>query len=91
MKKLTQETGGRVIEVGNKMDKLRDAFDQIAHELRSQYNIGYVPTNSQKTEPTAKWKSAPKTAITRCRPVAGITPWNISSKMRHGFTQISHR
>src|ERR1700747_2540091 len=27
MKKLTQETGGRVIEVGNKMDKLKQAFD----------------------------------------------------------------
>jgi len=48
MKKLTQNTGGRVIDVGNKMDKLRDAFDQIARELRSQYNIGYVPTNRVK-------------------------------------------
>ncbi len=47
MKKLSAETGGRVIEVGNKMDKLRDAFDQIAKELRSQYNIGYTPTNNQ--------------------------------------------
>jgi VWFA-related protein len=47
MKKLAGETGGRVIEVGNKMDKLRDAFDQIAKELRSQYNIGYTPTNNQ--------------------------------------------
>jgi len=46
MKKLTQETGGRVIEVGNKIDKLRQAFDQISAELRSQYNIGYTPTNS---------------------------------------------
>ena len=46
MKKLAGETGGRVIEVGNKMDKLKDAFEQIAHELRSQYNIGYTPTNS---------------------------------------------
>jgi VWFA-related protein len=45
MKKLATETGGRVIEVGNKMDKLKDAFDQIAKELRSQYNIGYSPTN----------------------------------------------
>jgi len=27
------------------MDKLKDAFDQIAKELRSQYNIGYTPTN----------------------------------------------
>jgi VWFA-related protein len=48
MKKLTQETGGRVIEVGNKTDKLRDAFDQIANELRSQYNIGYVSTNTAR-------------------------------------------
>jgi len=46
MKKLTQETGGRLIEVGNKIDKLRQAFDQIAQELRSQYNIGYTPTNT---------------------------------------------
>ncbi|MGA9504005.1 MAG: VWA domain-containing protein [Terriglobales bacterium] len=46
MKKLTQETGGRVIEVGNKIEKLRQAFDQISQELRSQYNIGYVPTNT---------------------------------------------
>jgi len=46
MKKLANETGGRVIEVGNKMDKLKDAFDQIARELRSQYNIGYTPTNA---------------------------------------------
>jgi VWFA-related protein len=47
MKKLTEETGGRVIEVGNKFEKLRQGFDQIANELRSQYNIGYTPTNSK--------------------------------------------
>ncbi|HWY56648.1 MAG TPA: VWA domain-containing protein [Terriglobales bacterium] len=46
MKKLTQETGGRVIEVGNKYEKLKEGFDQIANELRSQYNIGYNPTNA---------------------------------------------
>jgi VWFA-related protein len=45
MRKLTEQTGGRVINVGNKFDKLKEAFDQIAKELRSQYNIGYVPTN----------------------------------------------
>jgi VWFA-related protein len=48
MKKLSEETGGRVIEVGNKYDKLKDAFDQIAKELRSQYNVGYTPTNRAK-------------------------------------------
>jgi VWFA-related protein len=47
MKKLAEETGGRVIEVGNNQQRLRQAFDQIQHELRSQYNIGYTPTNSK--------------------------------------------
>jgi VWFA-related protein len=47
MKKLTEQTGGRVINVGNKFDKLREAFDQVAAELRSQYNIGYTPTNTK--------------------------------------------
>jgi VWFA-related protein len=48
MKKLTEQTGGRVINVGNNFDKLRDAFDQIAAELRSQYNIGFTPTNIKR-------------------------------------------
>ncbi len=47
MRKLAEQTGGRVIEVGNKQDKLKQAFDQIQNELRSQYNIGYTPTNSK--------------------------------------------
>jgi VWFA-related protein len=48
MKKMTSETGGRVIEVGNNLDKLKDAFAQIQHELRTQYNIGYSPTNAAR-------------------------------------------
>ena len=47
MQKLAQATGGRVIEVGNKQEKLKQAFEQIQNELRSQYNIGYTPTNSK--------------------------------------------
>jgi len=47
MEKLAQATGGRVIEVGNKQDRLKQAFDQIQNELRSQYNIGYTPTNNK--------------------------------------------
>ncbi len=46
MQKMTSETGGRMIDVGNKPEKLRDAFDQIAQELRSQYSLGYTPTNT---------------------------------------------
>ncbi len=45
MRKLAEATGGRVIEVGNKQEKLKQAFDQIQSELRSQYNIGYSPSN----------------------------------------------
>ena len=48
MKKMCQETGGRMIEVGDKMEKLKAAFDQIANELRSQYSIGYTPTNTNQ-------------------------------------------
>lgn len=48
MNKLTAETGGRVIVVGNKSDKLKNAFHQIANELRNQYNIGYTPTNTAR-------------------------------------------
>jgi VWFA-related protein len=47
MRKLAEQTGGRVIDVGNKPEKLRQAFEQIANELRSQYNIGYTPTNTK--------------------------------------------
>jgi VWFA-related protein len=60
MKKLTQETGGRVIQVGNKIEKLRQAFDQISQELRSQYNAGYVPTNATRDGSFRKVEIKPK-------------------------------
>ena len=47
MRKLSEETGGRVIHVGNNQDKLQKAFDQVSEELRSQYSIGYTPTNDK--------------------------------------------
>ncbi len=60
MRKLSQETGGRVIDVGNKQDKLKAAFDQIASELRSQYSVGYTPTNSVKDGTFRKVEIRPK-------------------------------
>jgi len=48
VKKLTAETGGRVIDVGNNPQKLKEAFDQISNELRSQYNLGYTPSNNKR-------------------------------------------
>jgi VWFA-related protein len=43
--KLTEETGGRMI-VANSEKHLAEAFDQISEELRSQYTLGYYPTNT---------------------------------------------
>ena len=45
MKKLTDETGGRLIDVGNNGKKLEDAFQQIEDELRTQYVATYTPSN----------------------------------------------
>jgi len=43
-KKMAEETGGRVINA-NSPKKLMQAFDEISEELRSQYTLGYYPTN----------------------------------------------
>jgi VWFA-related protein len=45
--KLTEDTGGRLIIV-NSEKKMEEAFDQISDELRSQYMLGYYPTNNTK-------------------------------------------
>jgi VWFA-related protein len=46
-KKLAEQTGGRLIRVtnGKELDK---AFKELAQELRSQYVIGYYPTNAAR-------------------------------------------
>ncbi len=46
-KKISDETGGRVIDVGNNGAKLEAAFDQIEDELRTQYVASYTPTNTR--------------------------------------------
>lgn len=45
--KIADATGGRVIEVSSEKH-LKEAFDQISDELRSEYTIGYYPTNSAR-------------------------------------------
>ncbi len=46
-RKLTDDTGGRTIVVRGEK-KLEEAFDQISEELRSQYTLGYYPTNTSR-------------------------------------------
>jgi VWFA-related protein len=45
--KLAEETGGRMIAVRSEK-KLMEAFDEISEELRSQYTLGYYPTNTAR-------------------------------------------
>jgi VWFA-related protein len=47
MKRMTEETGGRLINVGNNGKKLEAAFQQIEDELRTEYIASYIPTNTK--------------------------------------------
>ncbi len=47
LKRMAEETGGRDFHVDRKIS-LQDAFDELQDEMRSQYAIGYEPTNAAK-------------------------------------------
>jgi Ca-activated chloride channel family protein len=53
LKKMAEKTGGRYVATpGGK--ELREAFTQIAEELRSQYTIGYRPTDPTRD---GRWRN----------------------------------
>ncbi|MGA2433722.1 MAG: VWA domain-containing protein, partial [Bryobacteraceae bacterium] len=47
LKKLSEDTGGRVYKVDRK-HPLSAVFKELQEELRTQYTIGYIPTNPVK-------------------------------------------
>ncbi|HTA43489.1 MAG TPA: VWA domain-containing protein [Bryobacteraceae bacterium] len=47
LKQMAEETGGRMFPVDRK-NTLDSIFTQIQQEMRTQYAIGYTPTNSKK-------------------------------------------
>ncbi len=47
LKRMAEQTGGRVYRVGRKQS-LADIFGELQEEMRSQYAIGYTPTNSAR-------------------------------------------
>jgi VWFA-related protein len=47
LKQMSEETGGRLFRVDRK-ETLESIFDQIQQEMRTQYAIGYTPTNGKK-------------------------------------------
>jgi len=44
---LAEPTGGRMFDAGKKRKSLGEIYQTIEDELRSQYAIGYVPTNQE--------------------------------------------
>lgn len=46
-RRMTEDTGGRMIVVSSEK-RLEESFDQISEELRSQYTLGYYPSNTSK-------------------------------------------
>ena len=46
-KRISDETGGRLIDVGNNGNKLEAAFQQIQDELRTQYVASYTSANTK--------------------------------------------
>jgi VWFA-related protein len=46
LRRLSDDTGGRVIQANSSKDTSA-AFQQIARELRTQYQLGYTPTNTK--------------------------------------------
>jgi len=47
LRRMSNETGGRVFKV-DRRNSLDDIFRDLQEEMRSQYSIGYIPTNPAK-------------------------------------------
>jgi len=59
LKKMSEETGGRLFRVSKK-NTLDEIFREIQEEMRSQYSIGYTPTNSEKDGGYRRVEISPK-------------------------------
>jgi VWFA-related protein len=53
LRELAEKTGGRVYPV-RQLQQLEPAYAQIAAELRTQYSLGYYPTNEKRD---GKWRA----------------------------------
>lgn len=69
LKALADKSGGRLLRADT-INSLPDAFAQIAAELRTQYLIGYYPTNKDRDERYRKIKvtTVRKNVVIRARP-----------------------
>jgi VWFA-related protein len=59
LRKFSEETGGTTFVVNNE-NSFQKIFDQISQELRSQYSLGYVSTNTAKDGKYRQIKIVPR-------------------------------
>lgn len=66
---LAEKSGGRMLRADT-LESLPDAFAKIAAELRTQYSVGYYPTNKARNGEyrKIKVKSTRKNVVLRARP-----------------------
>jgi Ca-activated chloride channel homolog len=60
LKQFSEETGGAVFFLEGERDGFRKIFDQIAKELRAQYSLGYISTNTAKDGKYRRIKITPR-------------------------------
>jgi VWFA-related protein len=48
LKSLAEPTGGHMFDAGKKRTSLAEIYQTIEDELRSQYALGYVPSDSKR-------------------------------------------
>ena len=69
LKQLAEKSGGRLVRADS-LVLLPEAFAKIAAELRTQYSLGYYPTNKTRNEQYRRIKviGTRKNVIIRARP-----------------------
>ena len=69
LKSLAQRTGGKLVRADT-LKSLPEAFAEIAAELRTQYSLGYYPTNKERDDRYRKIKvsTTRKDVVIRARP-----------------------
>jgi Ca-activated chloride channel family protein len=80
LEELTQVTGGRVL-FPNSVDELNDICAQVSLELKSQYVLGYVPSN---TTADGKWRKL----RVKVNPPVGITHLNVRARAGYYARQV---
>jgi Ca-activated chloride channel family protein len=81
LEELAERTGGRVLAPGS-IDELPDVCAQISLELKNQYVLGYVPTN---TAADGKWRKL----RVKVSPPAGMPRLNVRAKAGYYATQVA--